>query len=131
MADSGFRVLVTGPDSWADGFTVFRVLNEILTEQGTPLTVILGDAVKGCGQITRMWCQVHPPGMIGMKARPGWGSRVLAERSRPHLVVAFLVPCRADGCPGRGLHWDHDPWECVTYAEATGIKVRTLEAVTA
>jgi hypothetical protein len=129
MTDGGFRVLVAGADSWSDGFTVFRVLNEILTEQGTPLTVILGNTVKGAGQITRMWCQVHPQGMIDMKARPGWSARLLAERARPHLVVAFLTPCRAGGCPQRGLHWDHGPGECAEYARAAGIKVRTLEAV--
>lgn len=129
MDDSGFRVLVAGSDTWADGHTVFRVLNEILNDKGSPFTVILGGHVTGAGQITRMWCQVHPPGILHMKARPERSGPDLAAAFRPHLVVAFLMPCDQDGCPGRGMHWDHGPDETVQYARAQGIQVRTLEAV--
>jgi YspA, cpYpsA-related SLOG family len=129
MADSGYRVLVAGSRAWEDGYTIFRVLNEILNEQGTPLTVILGNTAKGAGHITRMWCQVHPGGMIGMESLPGVAGKELAERFTPHLVVAFLMPCDREWCPQYRIHWDHGPDQAVQYARAKGIKVRTLEAV--
>ena len=130
MADTGFRVLVAGSDNWDDGHTVFRVLNEILNEQGTPFTVITGGHERGAGQITRMWCQVHPAGMIHLKARPGRPFTALAGAYAPNLVVAFLMPCRRTGCWCGGLGWDHGPDDAVQYARAQGIPVRTLEAVT-
>lgn len=129
MADGGYKVLVAASRAWEDGYTVFRVLNEILNEQGTPLTVIHSDAAKGGAHITRMWCDVHPPGMIEQRKCPGSRGREMAERHAPHLVVAFLMPCDRDWCPQRRIHWDHGPDETVAFARARGIKVRTLEAV--
>jgi hypothetical protein len=120
----GFRVLVTGSSSWEDGYTIFDVLNEILGEQGTPLTVMIhGDGTRGACKITKMWCEVHPAGMIGMKTGGKW------EDGPPHLCVAFLMPCEQEGCPQRGLHWSHGAYGCVEYARAKGVPVRTLETV--
>ena len=125
----GYRVLVAASRAWEDGYTIFRVLNEILAEQGTPLTVIHGDSERGGEHITRMWCDVHPPGMISQRRCPGSRGRELAERFSPHLVVAFLMPCGREWCPRYRIHWDHGPDETAEYARAQGIKVRTLEAV--
>ena len=129
MTDGGFRVLVTASRAWDDGYTIFRVLNEILNEQGTPLTVIHADAKRGGGRITGMWCDVHPPGMITQERRSGLRGAALAQASSPHLVVAFLMPCDREWCPQYRIHWDHGPDEAVQYARAQGVKVRTLEAV--
>jgi hypothetical protein len=130
MTDGGFRVLAVGSPTWEDGHTIFRVLNEILNDKGTPFTVILPAMERGAGQILRMWCEVHPPGMITMERHRTRHSRNLLDRFAPHLVVAFLMPCAIDGCPGRGLHWSHDAFNCVNYARGRGVQVRTLETVT-
>lgn len=125
----GFRVLAVGSPDWEDGYTIFRVLNETLNAKGTPFTVVAPVTERGAGRIIRMWCQVHPPGIIDMQRHVVSRSRDLADRFAPHLVVAFLMPCNRDWCPGRGLHWSHDADECVRYARAKNIEVRTLETV--
>ena len=122
-------MLVTASRAWEDGYTIFRVLNEILNEQGTPLTIIHGDAKRGGDHITRMWCEVHPAGMITQERRQGQRGAKLAGACSPHLVVAFLMPCGLEWCPQYRIHWDHGPDEAVQFARAQGIKVRTLEAV--
>ena len=136
-------MLVTASRAWEDGYTIFRVLNEILNEQGTPLTVIHGDAKRGGDHITRMWCEVHPAGMIDQKRCPvtpeHWRrlgraagqvrNQWMVDNYGPHLCVAFLRPCGQEGCPRKGLHWSHGAEGCLEYAKAKGVPVRTLEAV--
>ena len=129
MGEGGFRVLVAASRDWEDGYTVFRVLNEILDEQGTPLTVIHPGASRGGARIAAMWCDVHPAGMIRQVRCPGLRGPEMAERHGPHLVVAFLMPCGREWCPRYRVHWDHGPDETVAFARARGIRVRTLEAV--
>lgn len=141
------RILVTGSRSWSDRDTIYRTLNDVVTEHGlwlepdeygntlpSPDVVIVHGGAEGADRIAGVWAigellepEVHRPDY------ESWPRRVAPQKRNEKMVrlgadicLAFILPCALPGCRRPRPHGSHGASRCADLAEKAGIPTRII-----
>lgn len=129
------RILVTGSRSWTDTAKIAAAILDVITQaQPEDLALIHGACPMGADALADRWWQgtIGPDSIVRYKADwDGLGRRAGIERNRvmvndgePDVVLAFVMPCRQQGCKkGAGVHASHGTDHCISYARSKHIPV--------
>lgn len=128
-----FRVLVTGSRTWRDHEPIHAALDALHADH-PGMTLVHGACAQGADGIADRWAILRGVTVERHPAQWRRYGRSAGPRRNAHMValgadiaLAFIAPCRKDGCDRPGPHGSHDATNCADLAEQAGIPVQRWE----
>jgi hypothetical protein len=130
------RILVTGSRDWTDVRAVEQAINRqlplaMVLPGAVVATVIHGDCPTGADKIAKDYAEQHP--YLKQDPHPAkWkehGKGAGPKRNQEmvelgaDVCIAFVLPCKKEGCRIKAVHDSHGTADCIKRAKKAGIKV--------